>query len=118
MKSIFDRNGAPIAWLEGQFAFSLSGKQLNLYRDFESILTLQGKYLGYFSNGFFRDQEGYPVAFVKGAHVGPELPVLQVPPLPPALEIPVFPMLPVLPPYPAVAQLTWSKLSWVDYLRQ
>jgi hypothetical protein len=118
MKSIFDRKGNPIAWLDGQFAFNLSGQQLNQYRDYESLLSLQGKYLGYFGTGFFRDRQGYPVAFVRGAHVGPELPVLQVPPLPPALDIPVFPVLTTLPPFPEVAKLTWSKLSWEQFLRQ
>jgi hypothetical protein len=118
MKPIFDRKGTPMAWLDGQFAFDINGQQLNLYRDYESVLSLQGRYLGFFSNGFFRDQKGYPVAFVKGAGVGPELPVLQVPPLTPALQIPVFPKLSTVPPCPAVAQLTWSKLNWREYLSQ
>jgi hypothetical protein len=118
MKPIFDRKGDVIAWLDGQFAFNMQGRQLSLYRDYESIVSLHGKYLGFFKSGFFRDKQGYAVAFVKGASVGPELPVLQMAPLPPALDVAVFPSSPVLPPYPNVAKLTWSELGWQGYLNQ
>lgn len=118
MNSIFDRQGRTIAWVRDKYIYDLSGKQVLAFINNNSVFTYQGKHLGRFNKGFFRDKNGHAVAFVKGATGGPVTPVTQVTPISPIPSIPAIPPIPPIPPIAPIDSLSWSNLSWENFINQ
>jgi hypothetical protein len=116
-KPIYNKQGHPVAWKYSNFIYDLYGKQLPIYLEMAGLLNFKGKYLGYFSTGFFRDKRGSAVAFVQGAHDGPTLPMMEwINPviIPPA----VYPPFLTTPPIQFLDRFDWSYFSWNQYIGQ
>ena len=115
MLPIFDKNGYVTAWLKEERIFGISGKP-EAFLSGENIFNYAGKYCGVFKDCFFRDNKGDAIAFIRGAHGGPKLPVTKMPPPPPITS--PSPMKPVIgfPPIPARLTFNWSKTSWADFI--
>jgi hypothetical protein len=118
MKAIFDKQGKSIAWLDNCYIYNLTGHQIMVFVECDCVFTYKGKCLGLFTSGFFRDSDGYAVAFIKGASVGPMLPNLELPPLPPFPQATIFPPLVSLPPWLPADRMEWSSLTWNQFLKR
>lgn len=118
MQAIFDPTGRTVAWLKNEFIFSLNGKQVLGHVRSANVWSVKNEWLGFFISGFFRDQQGDAVAFVKGAHGGPSTPVTKVTP-----SSPVTVLTPVLSiPGPGKSAPTgtnrWSAQTWESFIKR
>ena len=68
---VFARNGvvAKVFVSDGVF-YDYGGRPL-AFLDHENIVSYSGKHLGWFHDGYVRDEQGDAVAFTEGAHGGP-----------------------------------------------
>ena len=117
MKLIYGKTGKTVGWLQDNGIYDLKGKPQAFVLK-KTVFNYQGVYLGYLKSGYFRDESGDAVAFLEGANDGPVTPVPEIPPVEPVpTAIPVTPA-PTTPKVKSVPTYNWSKLSWVDYLRE
>lgn len=116
MEPIYDRMGRVKGWLRKGEVLNLQGQYLAFCRN-ESVITFRGKHIGWFSQGTFRDQQGNPVAFIKGAFTGMAMPALSAIPAQPAISAyPAMPAIPATPARPA-RSLSWSSGEVELYFR-
>lgn len=116
MTPVYDQQGICVAWLDDRSILDSSGRHRALIEN-TAVYGYDGKYLGTFEDGYFRDRQGYAVAFVEGAAGGPLTPLPQLPPLPPfPMLAPLPPLLPI-PPIPAIPRFAWSPDGWEAYLQ-
>lgn len=116
MNSIYDRHGRTIAWIHNDYIYDYHGSRVLAFIKNNSLFTTRGRHLGRFTNGFLRDTNGHAVAFVRGAKSGPVTPVTQVAPIPPIPAIPPIPPVPPIPPIPPIDSLSWSVLTWDNFI--
>lgn len=92
--------------------------RMNRFRAFlhgDALFAMNGRYLGRFKNGVFRDKSGGAVAFVRGASGGPVKPITEIPPIPSIPPIPPINPIPQIPPIPPIDSLSWG-VSWERFL--
>jgi hypothetical protein len=116
MTPIYDRNGRTIAWMNNNYIYHLSGRQVLAFVNNNSVFTYGSRHIGRLSNGFFRDRFGHAIAFIQGATNGPMPPIPQIPPIPPIPAIPPIPPLPPIPPIPPINSLSWSNFTWENFI--
>lgn len=116
MEPIFDRTGRTVGWLEDSVVFDMRPRH-RAFIDAGAVFAYNRRYVGTLDNGFFRDRSGHAVAFMEGATRGPIPPVAAVPPVTPVPPVPPVAPVPPVPPVPPVGQLSWSAMSWEDFLR-
>jgi len=105
MPPIFNRHGRTVGWLRRNVVYNLRGSPRAFLED--DVISFRGRYLGTLENGFFRDRDGYAIAFVERTSGGPVLPITEVPPVQPVLSV-----TPVRPVY----SLNWSNTRFEDFL--
>jgi hypothetical protein len=116
MEPIFDKNGQTVAWLNNEYIYSLSGRNVLAFLNNQSVFTYGSKYLGTFNNGFFRDKKGHAVTFLAEARNGPIPPIPRIPPIPPIPAIPPIPPVPPIPSIPPIDSFSWSTLTWDNFI--
>lgn len=115
MQAVFDRTGHIVGWMEADVIYDLHPKARAFVHD-GGIFTFSGEHLGYYRNGVLLDRRSAPVAFLRGAHPGPEV---HIPPVPPAPKPPATPKRPVVPKTPPAAPKpkgNWSPIPWKAFL--
>lgn len=115
MEPVFDPNGEVVAWLNRDVIHGLNGVAL-VFINNHNVVSYSGLHLGFLDRGLLRDHAGDVVAFVRGAHGGPILPVPHVPPVPPVPHVPPVPPVAPVPPVRSVASLDWSQLDWHSFV--
>jgi len=115
MQAVFDRRGVTVGWIDDERVLDLRVQHRAFVRG-SALFGYDTRYLGTFSGGFFRDRAGNAVAFIRGASGGPLLPLTQLPPIPPLAPLPPLKPLAPLAPLAPWPSLSWSKLSWEDFL--
>jgi len=115
MQPIFDSEGATVAWLNGDVIHELDGRAAAFVRN-RAVYNYAGGQRGWFDSGFLRDRDGDAVAFMDGCRGGPLPPLHEVPPIPPITAIPPIPPIPAIPSIPPLPTLSWSELSWEQFL--
>jgi len=115
MEPIFNGHGCTVGWLREDIVYDASGQPSAFIRN-GAVFSYSGGYLGRLDRGIFRDLNGHAVAFMHGASGGPMLPVPAVPPVPPVPQVPPVSPVPVIPPVPPVPSLSWSLLTWEEFL--
>lgn len=115
MIPIHDKAGQVVAWLNSDDLLDLHGVQ-RAFVDNGSVVAYDGRHLGTFNKGFFRDRFGAAVTFVKGASGGPVLPIPAIPPFPPFPNIAPFRPIPPIPPIFPIPLLAWSSSEWDSFL--
>jgi len=116
MEPIYDRAGEPIAWRHRDAIFNNRGKPLALVRA-RVVYAPDGRFLGRFGDGFYRDASGYAVAFEEGATGGPLPPLVHPTGAQPRWEeLPREPQLATPPAPPRMLLRAWSPHSWEDYI--
>ena len=116
MTPIYNRQGRTIAWINKIYIYDLYGRNVLGFINNNAVFTFECKHLGWFKNGFFRDKSGYAVAFIQGANNGPITPITQIPPIPPITSIPPIPSIPPLHLTLPIDKLSWSILTWENYI--
>jgi hypothetical protein len=116
MEPIYNHLGRTIAWLKNNTIYDTIPRPRAFIRQ-RVIYTYEGRYIGQFEHGFFRDKQGHAVAFMQGASGGPIPPVTEVSPVPPIPPIPPIEPILSIPPIPPIPSLSWSSLEWEDFLR-
>ena len=116
MRPIFDEHGKTVSWLSKDVIYDLGGEEIAFIKD-KAVFTYDGKYVGIFENGFFRDKSGHAVAFLTGAYGGPKLPTPEIPPVPPVpAKHPVPSSPPAMSEDPTVKS-KWSRIDWIEFIR-
>ena len=114
MEPIHDRSGTVVGWVH-------DGRVLdnrNQYRGFlsgDAVYSMEGRYLGRYRKGFFRDKKGNAVAFTADCTGGPLPPLRKLAPLPPLPPLPPLRPLPPLAPLAPLDSLSWGA-TWQDFL--
>ena len=115
MIPIFDRSGTPVGWLDEDRILDIHARH-RAFIERGAVFSYEAVYLGTFGYGLFRDKYGAAVAFVPGAS-GVLLPLTKLPPIPPLPPFQPFKPIPPLPPIPSLPSLSWSGISWEQFLR-
>jgi len=117
MEPIYDQYGRCVGWLDDEESvIDPLGRHL-AFVDEGAVFTYEGKYLGTFDEGYFRDDNGDAVAFIESAERGPLTPLPNLPPLPPMAEIPPLRPITPVPPIPPLPRLSWSGEAWDEYMQ-
>ena len=114
MEPVHDRYGAVIGWIHDGRILDTS----NQYRGFlhgDAVYSMDGRYLGRYRKGFFRDQSGNAVAFTARASGGPLPPLRQLAPLAPLPPLAPLNPLPPLAPLAPIDTLSWG-IDWEEFL--
>lgn len=115
MGPVFDKRGQVVGWLKDGFLYDPDLHLRGFIRD-KGVFSKDSKHLGYFLHGYVYHKNGRAVAFIRGATMGPPKPMTQFTPIP---RIPsksrVLPVAPI-PPIPSIRILSWSDLSWEEFL--
>lgn len=104
---VFDSSGIAKAFVSAGVFYDYGGRPL-AFLDGENIVSYSGKHLGWFRDGYVRDQRGDAVGFSEGARGGPITPVPAIPPILPIPAIPPILPIPPIPPIPPIFSLSWS----------
>ena len=115
MEPIYDPYGKTVGWLTNDVAYDIYG-QPRAFLAGNDIVSYTGMHLGILDSGFFRDHYGNAVAFISSASGGPLPPIPEVPPAPPVPLLAPVPPIPPVPPVPALPSLSWSHLTWEEFL--
>jgi hypothetical protein len=121
MKGIFDRRGEIVGWVgeEGTDVtiYNIKGNPKAFLKR-HGLFAFNGKYLGSFKRGYFRDQKGDAVAFVEGALGEPPVPKVSVKKIPPKIMLLPRPPLKEKAPVSAAARSFWSDMSFESFLEE
>lgn len=115
MEPIFDSGGAVVSWLNNKHIHNMSGHAYAFVQN-GAVYLYNSQQLGWLRDGYFRDSYGNAVAFLRNRRGGPLAPLTHLPPLPPMPALPPLPPLPPLSPLPPLFTLSWSHLSWEQYV--
>lgn len=115
MEPIFDPRGNSVGWLRNEVVFDADIQPVAFIRQ-NAVFSYGRLYLGRFDRLFFRDLDGHAVGFVRGASGSPRPPTPSVPRPPRLPSIPRVPAVAPVPPAAPVASLSWSPLTWHQFL--
>jgi hypothetical protein len=116
LESLFGRDGSVVGWLHTDDIIIDGSSQCRAFLHDGSVYSLKGEYLGEFQNGFFWDQSGMAVAFVRDASGGPEKPVMKLPGFPPLVRVPRLRLFPKAPGLRPSVRREWSGRSFTSFL--
>jgi len=116
MQAIYHKKGHAVAWLSGKDIYNIRGHFIGYLID-NAVYNHNSDYCGTLKQSFFRDTQGYVVAFIKGAKGGPALPSLKS--LPSKSIKKLRPSIRVAPPPPVTkpSKHSWSKLEWEAFIQ-
>jgi hypothetical protein len=115
MEGIFDIDGRTVAWLQEDIVRDLDGYAVAFIRG-SAVYSYSSVQLGFFVDGYFRDEEGNAVALICSAHGKPLLPVFKPSPIQPDLHEPPLHPGPDVPATPPTPTTFWSDLEWDDFV--
>jgi hypothetical protein len=109
LQPIFDQEGVTASWLnDNSVIHDLDGEAVAFVRA-NAVYDYDGEQLGWFQNGFSRDDAGDAIAFMNG-HVGG--------PLPPLHELPPLPPIPAIPPIPHPGDSRNTTTTLIELVRR
>jgi hypothetical protein len=115
MHAIYDRHGQAVGWLHGDVILDERGRPVAFVRD-GAAFAYDGRHLGHYVQGFFRDITGSAVAWIPGATGAPPLaPRPSVAPTPPAVPEPPAKRTAPAAPHQTIPSTTWG-MSWRAFL--
>ena len=95
--------------------FTITGTPVAFIRN-GTVFDFSARLLGYYSNGWIRDKNGYAVLFTDDhSGVGPIPPIHEIPPFPAIPSIPPIPPMTPIPPFPPIPSYSWSSISAEDF---
>jgi hypothetical protein len=116
MEPIFSREAYVLGWLKEGVVYDEAGQPRAFIHD-RAVFNFDGQYVGRWENGYFRDEHGDAVAWIRGCHSGPSAPSPRVIPTQPTLRaITVKPAVRVVP-KAAPPSAFWSEQPWSTYVQ-
>ena len=114
----YDERGCPVAYTEdGTHIFTFGGRPV-AYLDGESVYSFSGTHLGWFEDGWIRDNGGRCVFYTHDAQGGPVKPVEQVKPVKSVKSVSPVKSVGCVRPVKAVKSLSWSRLSGEQFFQR
>jgi hypothetical protein len=114
----YDQSGSPVAYTQdGVHIYTFTGHPV-AHLDGESVYSFSGKHLGWFENGWIRDNSGCCVFYTHDAHGGPVKPVKQVKPVKSVKSVEPVKSVKLVRPVKTVKSLSWSNLSGEQFFEQ
>ena len=115
--TFYDHKGRPIAYTsDHKHIFTFGGKPAG-YLDRESVYDYSGRHLGWFIDGWVRDNKGDCVFYTKDAKGGPAKPVESVKPVKSVESVKSVKSVPRVRPVKPDKSLLWSKLSGSQFFK-
>ena len=116
--TFYDSNGSPIAYTEdNEDIFLYSGMPVAYLSD-NSVYAYSGRHLGWFDNGWIRDNGGFCTFFTEEASGGPMKPMKQMKPMKGMKGMKPMKGMKQMKPMKPMDQLSWSSLSGVQFFHQ
>lgn len=111
----YDRNGRPVAYSnDGKHIFSFSGMPL-AYIDQNSVYSYQGQHLGWFDDGWIRDNQGGCVLYTAFASGGPTRPMMQIKPVKGVRDIMPVRGVQSIRPIKPIKSISWSSVGAIQF---
>jgi hypothetical protein len=117
LEAVRNCQGRLCAWLEDDTLCDLRGRIVAFIFGREIVRT-DGRHLGRIEDGNIRDHCGAVVAWTENAQGGPIKPAASVAPIPPIRALAPSPPTPPVPPIPAISLLSWSTMTWKQFVQQ
>lgn len=116
MTPVYDQSGNAVAWIKRPSIVDLQGEHVAMIHDV-FVVSYRGRILGTFTQGWFRELDGRPVAFTTGALGFPTPPATTIPDVMPTPKpTPPMPVTPAPPPLRPPGRV-WSERSWGEFLK-
>lgn len=117
--TFYNSYGAPIAYLDsdGVHIFGFDGTPLGYLKN-EKVYNFEGRFLGWFENGWLYDLTNSPTFFTEEAKGGPLKPLKQLKPLKGLKQLKPLKGLKELTPLKPLRSLNWSEFSDEMYFDQ
>ncbi len=116
--TFYDEFGSPKAYIEDDCNIFLFNGECIGYVLKDSVYNFNGKHLGFFKDGWIRDNDGRCVVFVKTAKKGPERRVMDIGRVKsPKFKIPDKKLREGTPKILEVKDI-WSELSFIQFYNQ
>lgn len=115
-KAIYNKTGVHVGWIYfDEFIYNINATQYVATIQKDLTFSLNGEFVGFFEDGYFRDRNCYAVTFIEGAKKGPILPTFTLPPLP--ILLPKSQRLPLKPLQPKTPYINnWPNKGWSEYI--
>jgi len=118
-ETFYDKTGRPVAYTEDDVHIYLFNGRPVAYFHEQSIYSFQGDHLGWYKNGWIRDNSGRCVFFTEEtAGGGPVKPVRYVKPVKHVKHVMTVKSVRHVRPVTPVDALTWSELSGNSFFNQ
>ncbi|PRX30388.1 PRC-barrel domain protein [Orenia metallireducens] len=115
MDAFYNKLGKVVAWLEDKYIYDIAGNYQAFIKE-EKVFNKDGEYIGTLNNGYFRDKEGYIVAFNSDVTENLDLPPLQVIPEPGLADVPFIPEVMYSSENTIREFNQWSDLNWEEFI--
>jgi hypothetical protein len=116
--NFYDHNGRPVAYTQdGVHIYSFSGEPV-AYLYGMSVYSFSGQHLGWFEDGWIRDNSGNCAFYTQHAQGGPVKPVKNVKPVKSVKSVKPVKSIKSIRPVKAVKSLSWSQLSGEQFFEQ
>ena len=114
----YDRSGSPVAYTQdGTHIYTFKGEPV-AYFHVESVYSFSGSHLGWFEDGWIRDNNGHCVFYTQEAQGGPVKPMKQAKPLKSIKSLKPIKSLRSARPLKAMKSLSWSSLSGEHFFEE
>jgi len=108
MTTLHNRTGKAVVYInDSGTLYRFSGQPVAYLRG-SSVYGFDGKHLGWFTNGWFRDRNGGASLFTSGSSGGPIPPIPRIPPIPSIPRIQPIPRIPEIEPIRPIDSLGWG----------
>ncbi|MFB8676931.1 4-fold beta flower protein [Enterococcus gallinarum] len=116
--NFYDHNGKPIAYLsDDKHIFLFSGEPVAYFSD-DSIYGFNGKYLGWFKDGWIIARDGTRVFFTENSIGGPMKPMKKMKPIKSMKQMKPMKSIKEIKPIKSITSLSWSTLSGTSFFKQ
>lgn len=114
----YDEKGEPIAYTEdGIHIYLFSGEPVAYFYG-DSVYSYSGKHLGWYIEGWIRDNDGDCGLFTEEVKGGPVKPVKRIKPVKSVKQVKPVKSVKEIRPVRPVRSLSWSSLSLIKFFNQ
>lgn len=114
----YNSYGDPIAYCEdGEHIYLYNGEPVAYFHN-DSVYSFDGDHLGWFEQGWVRDNNGDCVFYSDNAQGGPVKPIKSIRPIKSVKSIKPIKSVKSIKPIKAIKSLSWSQLSSDIFFRQ
>lgn len=119
METLYNKSGEAIAYVsdDNEHIYLFNGQPVAYLKD-ENVYNYRGRYLGWKSDGWYFDRNGYRVFFTESAVGGPIKPIKKIRPIKAIKNIKPIKSIKEIRPIKQIRSLSWSSLKLSEYFFQ